>query len=72
MRRLDEDATLLVTTIMPDCSDWIKSTNTSDFTFFKALLMLETYNKLFFMNLALLSPFIGMMTCFLDGPLVVI
>jgi len=48
---------------MPDCSDLIKLTNTSDFAFFKALLMLETCNKLFFVNFAILSSFIGMMTC---------
>ena len=36
------------------------------------ILMFATCDELSFMNLAMLSPFIGIMTCFLDGPLVVI
>jgi len=55
-----------------DWSDWIKSTKISDLAFFKILLMLETCWELSFMKLAVLFLFIGMITCFLDGPLVII
>jgi len=65
-------ATLLVTTIIPKGSDWIKSTRTLDFVFLSNLFMWATCKKLFFMNFKLFLLLIGMMICFLDGPLVVI
>jgi len=64
--------TLLVTIIIPKGSKQIKSTRTSDFVFLRNLLMLETYNKEFFMKLEILSLSMGMMTCFIEGPFVVI
>lgn len=40
--------------------------------FFKALLMLETWELLSSMKCFLLSSFVGIITCFLDGPFIVI
>ena len=65
-------AILLVTTIIPKRSNQIKSTRTLDFTFLSNLFMLATCKELFFMNFELFSLLIGIITCFLDGPLVVI
>ena len=64
--------TLLVTTVMPKGSDWMKFTRTSDFAFLSVLLMLATCIKEFFMNFILLSLLIGIIICFLDGPFIVI
>ena len=64
--------TLLVTIIIHKGSEQMKSTRTSDFTFLRDLLMLETCNKEFFMKLEILSLSMGMMTCFLKGLFVVI
>ena len=57
--------TLLVTIIIPKGSEQMKFTRTSDFTFLRDLLMLDTCTEEFFMKLE-------MMTCFLEGPFVVI
>ena len=65
-------ATLLVTTVIPKGSDQIKSARTLDFAFLSDLFMLATCKELFFINFKLFSLLIGIMTCFLDRPLVVI
>ena len=64
--------TLLVTIIIPKGSEQMKFTRTSDFTFLRDLLMLDTCTEEFFMKLEMLSLPMGMMTCFLKGPFVVI
>lgn len=58
--------------VIPRGSKWMKSTKTLDLMFLKALLILEMWRLLFFINFKILSPFIGTITCFLDGLLVVI
>ena len=70
--RSDEDVTLHVTTIMPKGSEQMKLTKTSDLMFLKTLLIFDIWWLLSFMNFIILSPFIGIIICFLDGPLVVI
>ena len=50
----------------------MKSTRISDFVFLRDLLMLVMCNEEFFMKLEMLSLLIEMMTCFLEGPFVVI
>jgi len=70
--KLDENATLHMTTIMLKGSEQMKLTETSDLMFLKALLMLDMWWLLFFMNFIILSLFIGTIICFLDEPLVVI
>ena len=70
--RSDCRETLLVTTVMLRESEWMKSTKISDFAFFKDLLMLVMWVAEFLMNLALLSLLIGIITCFLEGPFVII
>jgi len=70
--RSDWRNTLLVITVIPKGSEWIKSTRTSDFVFLRALLMLVIWVEGFFMNLALLSLPIGMIICFLEGLFMVI
>ena len=57
---------------MLNISDQIKSTRISDLAFFNNWLILVTWSELFFMNLLMLLLPIGIMTCLLDGPLVVI
>ena len=63
---------LLVTTMIPRKSKQMKSTRISNFTFLRALLMLATCIEEFFMNLILLSLLMGIITCFLEGPFIVI
>jgi len=70
--KLDEDVTLYVTTIMLKGSEQMKSTKTSDLMFLKALLILDIWWLLFFINFIILFLFIRTIICFLDGPLVVI
>ena len=70
--RLRAPVTLLVMMTTLLFSMWIKSAITSDLMFFNALLMLVTCTLESFMNLLALSKFIGTITCFLDGLLVVI
>ena len=70
--RSDCRETLLVTAVMPKGSDQMKSTRTSDFAFLSALLMLVTCIEEFFMNFILLLLLIVIITCFLDGPFIVI
>ena len=70
--RSDILATLLVTITRPMGSDLMKSTTTSSLTFLRSLLILATWNTEFLMNELLLSLLIEMITCFLDGPFVVI
>jgi len=72
MCKSDCNATLLVITVIPIWSDQMKSTKTSNFTFLNDLLMLVTWRELFFVNFVIFLLLIGMITCFLDGPLVVI
>ena len=57
---------------MLDTSDQIKLTRISNLVFFNNQLILVIWSELFFMNLLILSLLIGIMTCFLDRPLVVI
>ena len=64
--------TLLVTTIIPSGSKWIKSTRTSYFAFLSNLLILVTWSNEFFIKLEIFSLPMGMMTCFLNRPFVVI
>ena len=59
-------------TVTLDASDCIKSTRTSNLAFLNNQLILATWSELFFMNLLMLLLLIEIMTCFLDGPLVVI
>ena len=72
VKRLELSETLLVTTIIPRESEQMKSTETSDLVLLKFLLRLATWIKEFFMNLLMLTFAIGMITYFLEGPLVVI
>ena len=64
--------TLLVITEIPRGSERIKLTKTSDLVFLNCLLMLATWIAEFFMKLLLLLLLIRTITCFLEGPLVVI
>ena len=72
VKRLELSETLLVTTIIPRESEQMKSTETSDLVLLKFLLRLATWIEEFFMNLLMLTFAIGMITYFLEGPLVVI
>ena len=63
--------TLFVIIVISDYSWWIKLIMISDLMFFKALFKLVIWLLLFFIKLVLLSLFIGTMTCFLDGPFIV-
>ena len=72
VKRLELSKTLLVTTVIPSGSEWMKSTKALDLTFFKFLLRLVTWIEEFFINLSILSFTIWMITCFLEEPLVVI
>jgi len=72
MSKSDCNATLLIITIIPIWSDWMKSTKTSDFTFFNNLFILAIWRELFFMNLVVFLLLIRMIICFLDSPLVII
>ena len=63
---------LLVTAVMPKGLDQIKFTRTSDFTFLSILLMLATCIEEFFMNFILLLLLMGIITCFLNRPFIVI
>ena len=64
-------AILLVAITILLASAWIKSAITFDLILLKALLMLTTCKLEFLMKLLVLLIFIGMMTYFHDGPLVV-
>ena len=70
--KFDGNNTLLVTTVIPSRSEQMKSTRTSDFAFLRFLLRLVIWIEEFFINLMIFSLPIRIMTCFLDGPLVVI
>ena len=70
--RSDIDATLLVVIISPQWSMRTKSAKVSDLMFFSALLMLAMLSSEDSMNFEEFSLLIGMITCLLDGPLVVI
>ena len=72
VKRLELSETLLVTTIIPRESEQMKSTETSDLALLKFLLRLAIWIEEFFMNLLILTFAIGMITYFLEGPLVVI
>ena len=69
--RPDACDTLLVTIVIPTGSTQMKSTTTSDFVFFRFLLMLARWMEEFFINLTVLLLLIGMMTCLRNSPLVV-
>ena len=58
--------------IIPLLSDWIKSAVTLDFIVLRSLLMLKMCSSAHEMTIFELSWLIGIMTCFLEGPLVVI
>ena len=70
--RSDWDTTKFETMVIPELSGWMKSTITLDLTFFKALLMLAICSFADVKILSMLTLFIGMITCFLNGPFVVI
>ena len=56
----------------PIGSDLMKSTAISDLVFLRSLLMWATCNTEFLVKEIVLSLFMGMITCFLDSPFVVI
>ena len=64
--------TLLVIIVIPKELEQMKSIKISDFAFLRDLLMLDTYTKKFFMKLEMLLLSMEIMTCFLEGPFVVI
>ena len=65
-------ATLLIVINSPLLSNQIKSTEISNFTLFRSLLILEIWAVAFAIILLALINFIGIMIYFLKGPLVVI
>ena len=67
----DTEATWLVVMIIPMLSNWIKSTVTFDFMNLRSLLMLNICSLAHKMTIFELSWLIGMIICFLEGPLVV-
>ena len=57
---------------MLELSAWMKLTRTSDLVFHSKQLMLAIWSELFSMNFFMLLLLIGIITCFWEGPLVVI
>ena len=64
-------AILLVIIMIPDWSNYIKSAMTSDLIFLNALLILAICIIESFINFVLLLLLIETMTCFLNGPFIV-
>ena len=58
--------------IIPMPSDWMKSAVILDFVDLRSLLMLKMHSLAHEMTIFELSWLIGIMTCFLEDPLVVI
>jgi len=67
----DTEATWLVIMMIPMLSNWIKSAVTFDFVDLRSLLILNICSLAHEMTIFELSWLIGMITCFLEGPLVV-
>jgi len=71
MFKSDIVATLLVITTISLMLDQIKSTETSDLIPLRSLLILATCTFNYIITLSILFVPIRMMTCFLEGPFVV-
>jgi len=65
-------ATWLVVIMMPVLSNWMKSTVIFNFVNLRSLLILKICLSAHEMTMFGLSWLIGIITCFLEGPLVVI
>ena len=68
----DDEAIWLVVTMMPLLSERRKSAVTLDLMDLKSLLILKIYSSAHVIMMFELSWLMGMMICFLEGPLVVI
>ena len=67
----DAEATWLVVMMMPMPTNWMKSAVTFDFVDLRSLFMLKMCLLAHKVIIFKLSWLIGMITCFLEGPLVV-